>query len=141
MRTQPRRSSSRAKSGVSEPRRTSSRAKSGVSEPRRSSASPPSVLPEQAPPATKDPIEQLYARGVTDGLPVVPPTRERVARAIEASGRAADELIALVPPNFGRATVEKIAINGVMAGCRPEDRRVVSAAGDAGCDERVHRHR
>ena len=46
---------------------------------------------------------------MTDGLPVVPPTRERVARAIEASGRAADELIALVPPNFGRATVEKVA--------------------------------
>ena len=75
-----------------------------------------------------DPIEQLYARGVTDGLPVVPPPRERVARAIEASGRAADELIALVPPNFGRATVEKIAINAVMAGCRPEYLPVVVAA-------------
>ena len=60
-------------------------------------------------PATDaDQIERLFERGVTDGLPVVPPTRERVARAVEASGRPADELIGLVPPNFGRATVEKI---------------------------------
>ena len=92
-------------------------------------------------PATDaDQIEALFARGVTDGLPVVPPTRERVARAIEASGRAADELIALVPPNFGRATVEKIAINAVMAGCRPEYLPVVIAAVDAVCDERFDLH-
>src|SRR5437899_11418566 len=90
--------------------------------------------------AGTDPIEELYARGVTDGLPVVPPTRERVARAIEASGRAADELIALVPPNFGRATVEKIAINAVMAGCRPEYLPVVIAAVEAVCDERFDLH-
>src|ERR671931_118919 len=87
-----------------------------------------------------DLIEELYARGVTDGLPVVPPTRARVDRAIEASGRAADELIALVPPNFGRATVEKIAINAVMAGCRPEYLPVVIAAVDAVCDDRFNLH-
>src|SRR5712664_3330250 len=77
-----------------------------VPEPRRASTSPPTTLPEQAPPA---PTDDFYARGLTDGLPIVPPTRERVQAAVEASGRAADELIALVPPNFGRATVEKIA--------------------------------
>src|SRR5215470_3342646 len=87
-----------------------------------------------------DQIEALYARGVTDGLPVVPPTRERVARAIEASGRAADEVIALVPPNFGRATVEKIAINAVMAGCKPEYVPVVLAAVEAMCDEAFDLH-
>src|ERR1043166_9097619 len=104
----------RARSGVSQPRGSAARTRSGgASEPRRSSVRPPTSLPEQVPLATTDPIESLYALGVTDGLPVVPPTRERVARAIEASGRAADELIALVPPNFGRATVEKIAINAV----------------------------
>src|SRR5437762_12255461 len=92
------------------------------------------------PVADADQIEQLYARGGTDGLPVAPPTRERVARAIEASGRAADELIALVPPNFGRATVEKIAINAVMAGCRPEYLPVVIAAVEAVCDERFDLH-
>src|SRR5437899_147420 len=58
-----------------------------------------------------DAIEELYARGVTDGLPVVPPTRARVERAVAASGRSGDELVALVPPNYGRATVEKIAID------------------------------
>src|SRR2546430_10511149 len=78
-----------------------------------------------------DAIEELYARGVTDGLPVVPPTRERVERAVAASGRAGDELVALVPPNYGRATVEKIAVNAVMAGCRPEYLPVVLAAVEA----------
>lgn len=87
-----------------------------------------------------DAIESLFARGVTDGLPVVPPTRRLVDRAITASGRGADELIALVPPNYGRATVEKIAINAVMAGCRPEYLPVVIAAVDAMCDEAFDLH-
>ena len=87
-----------------------------------------------------DAIDELYARGVTDGLPVVPPTRARVARAIEASGRAAGELIGLVPPNFGRATVEKIAVNAVMAGCLPEYLPVVIAAVAAACDDRFDLH-
>jgi len=82
-----------------------------------------------------DLIEELYARGVTDGLPVVVPTRARVDRAIAASGRGPDELIALVPPNGGRATVETVAVNAVMAGCRPEYLPVVLAAVEAVCDE------
>jgi hypothetical protein len=81
-----------------------------------------------------DPFETLYARGVTDGLPVVAPTAGRVAAAIEASGRAADELIALVAPQYGRATVQRIAINAVMAGCRPEYLPVVIAAVQAICE-------
>src|SRR2546427_4692511 len=87
-----------------------------------------------------DAIEELYARGVTDGLPVVPPTRGRVERAIAASGRGPDELIGLVPPNYGRATVEKIAVNAVMAGCRPEYLPVVLAAVEAVCDEAFDLH-
>jgi hypothetical protein len=83
-----------------------------------------------------DPIEALFARGVTDGLPVVPPTPARVAAAVAASARAPDELVAEVPPRFGRATVQKIAINAVMAGCRPEYLPVVLAAVEAICDER-----
>ena len=47
-----------------------------------------------------DPFEELFARGVTDGLPVVPPTRERVVAAIAASGRRRDDLIALVAPEY-----------------------------------------
>ena len=87
-----------------------------------------------------DPFEALYARGVTDGLPVIPPTRERVEAAVTASGRQAGELIALVPPNFGRATVEKIAINAVMAGCRPEYLPVVIAGVEAMCDDAFDLH-
>jgi hypothetical protein len=73
---------------------------------------------------------------VADGLPAVPPTAARVAAAVAASGRARDELVAEMPPNFGRATVEKIAVNAVMAGCRPEYLPVVLAAVEAVCDER-----
>jgi len=57
---------------------------------------------------------------VTDGLPAVPPTAARVAAAVAASGRSRDELVAELPTRFGRATVEKVAVNAVMAGCRPE---------------------
>src|SRR5436309_8723330 len=87
-----------------------------------------------------DAIERLFDRGVTDGLPVVPPTRRLVDRAVAASGRDADELIALVPPNYGRATVEKIAVNAVMAGCRAEYLPVVLAAVEAICDEAFDLH-
>ena len=72
---------------------------------------------------------------MTDGLPVVPPTRERVEAAIAATGRSPDELIALVAPALGRATVERIAVNAVMAGCRPEYLPVVIAGVEAMCDE------
>jgi hypothetical protein len=81
-----------------------------------------------------DAIEALYARGVTDGLPVVPPTLARVQAAVRASGRAGGDLIGQVAPRLGRATVEKIAINAVMAGCRPEYMPVVVAAVEAICD-------
>jgi hypothetical protein len=76
----------------------------------------------------------------SDGLPVVAPTRARVAEAVEASGRNASDLIGLVPPNYGRATVEKIAVNAVMAGCRPEYLPVVIAAVAAVCDEAFDLH-
>jgi hypothetical protein len=73
---------------------------------------------------------------VTDGLPAVPPTAARVAAAVAASGRSRDELVAEMPPSFGRATVERIAVNAVMAGCRPEYLPVVLAAVEAVCDDR-----
>jgi len=87
-----------------------------------------------------DPFETLFERGVTDGLPVVPPTRERVEAMVAGSGREADELIALVPPNFGRATVEKIAINAVMAGCRPDYLPVVIAGVEAMSEDAFDLH-
>ncbi|MGH9890706.1 MAG: hypothetical protein ACREA0_01720 [bacterium] len=87
-----------------------------------------------------DDLEIWFDKGVTDGLPVIPPTRDRVAAAVAATGRAAGEVIARVPPNFGRATVERIAINAVMAGCRPEYLPVVIAGVDAMCDEGFDLH-
>ena len=68
---------------------------------------------------TEDLIEACYEKGWTDGLPVVPPTPERVESMLSATDRDPDELIAAVPPKWGRATVEKVAINAVMAGCKP----------------------
>jgi hypothetical protein len=59
---------------------------------------------------------------------------------VAASGRDGGDLVALVPPNYGRATVEKIAINAVMAGCRPEYLPVVIAAVEAVCDESFDLH-
>jgi hypothetical protein len=84
--------------------------------------------------AETDPLEALHARGVTDGLPVVPPTAARVLAAVEASGQPGDTLIGLVAPRMGRATVERIAVNAVMAGCRPEYLPAVIAGVEAICD-------
>jgi hypothetical protein len=56
----------------------------------------------------------------TDGLPVVPPTPELVDAMVAASGRPRHESFGLMPPRYGEATVEVIAVNAVMAGCRPE---------------------
>ncbi len=76
--------------------------------------------------------DELYKKGCTDGLPVIPPTEERVARMIEHNNLDPQQVIATkVPPQNGIATVEKIAINAVMAGCRPEHLPVVIAAVEA----------
>ncbi len=89
---------------------------------------------------TADEFEVWFERGVTDGLPVVPPTRERVARMLDATGRAPDALLGEMPPNYGRATVEKVAVNAVMAGCRPEYLPVVVAATECACDPAFNLH-
>ncbi len=81
-------------------------------------------------------IEAAYEQGWTDGLPVAPATRETVAPFLAATARAPDEVIAKIPPHGGDATVEKIAINSVMAGCRPEYFPAVLAAISAISDER-----
>lgn len=72
--------------------------------------------------------EAMYNQGWTDGLPVIPPTPERVARMLAATKRKPTEVVARLPPLRADATVEKIAINAVMAGCRPEYFPVVLAA-------------
>ena len=59
-------------------------------------------------------------QGWTDGLPIVPPTRERVRAMQQFVDRAPDEVLATLAPRNGEATIERIAVNAVMAGCRPE---------------------
>lgn len=78
-----------------------------------------------------DLLERYYAEGVTDGLPVVPPVRALVDQAVAAAGRAADEVVGAIPPRGALVTVEDIAVNAVMAGCRPEYLPVVLAAVEA----------
>jgi hypothetical protein len=72
--------------------------------------------------------EHAYDQGWTDGLPVIPATPLSVQQFVAASGRAADEVIGYLAPRKGRATVEAIAVNAVMAGCRPDYMPVVIAA-------------
>jgi hypothetical protein len=88
----------------------------------------------------QDDFELWFERGVTDGLPVVPPTRERVARMLAGTRRRPDEVIAQMPPNYGRVTIEKLAVNAVMAGCRPEYLPVLVAAVECACDPRFNLH-
>jgi hypothetical protein len=88
----------------------------------------------------EDPHEACFERGWTDGLPVVPPTPERVLRMLQGTARGSDEVVAVVPPNLEPCTVEKVAINAVMAGCRPEYLPVVLAALQAACTDRFNIH-
>ena len=89
---------------------------------------------------TEDLIEVCYGNGWTDGLPVVPPTPKRVERMLSGTDRAPDELIAAVPPKWGRATVEKVAINAVMAGCKPEYLPLILTAVEAMTSEQFNLH-
>ncbi len=78
--------------------------------------------------------EFFFKQGWTDGLPVVPPTNEAVSAMLAGAGRDPVEKIGPIPPKMRIATVEKIAINAVMAGCRPEYFPVVLAAVEAVLD-------
>ena len=78
-----------------------------------------------------DPVEACYDRGWSDGLPVVPPTPERIVRMLAGTRRGPAEVIGRIPPAMARCTVEKVAINAVLAGCRPEYMPVVLAALEA----------
>ena len=78
-----------------------------------------------------DPVELAYARGWTDGLPVTPPTDERVLAMLKGTSRRPNDVIGKIPPFLAECTVEKAAINAVMAGCRPEYMPVLLAALEA----------
>jgi thiol-disulfide isomerase/thioredoxin len=87
-----------------------------------------------------DDSEACFARGWTDGLPVVPPTERRVLAMLDGTMRRAGDVIAVVPPDLVECTVEKVAINAVMAGCKPEYLPVVCAAVEAACTEEFNIH-
>ncbi len=74
------------------------------------------------------------AHGWTDGLPIVPPTPERVAAALEAAVIEPTHVLGVETVRGRAITAEKAAINAVMAGCRPRDFAVVAAAVEAMCD-------
>ena len=88
----------------------------------------------------EDEQEAMYERGWSDGLPLVPPTEERVLRMLDGTARDPQEVIGLIPPALQPATVEKIAVNAVMAGCKPEYLPVVLAAVEAVLDEGFAMH-
>jgi hypothetical protein len=80
-----------------------------------------------------DVFEFMFDQGLTDGLPVIPPTPERVLRMLEGTRRDAQEIVGTVAPNYAPLTVEKIAINAVMAGCKPDYLPIVIAAAEVIC--------
>src|SRR5262249_45212539 len=88
----------------------------------------------------EDDAEAMFARGWTDGLPVVPPTPERVARMLTGTTRDPHEIVAVVPPDLVECTVEKVAINATLAGCRPEYLPVVLTAVEAACTDEFNAH-
>lgn len=77
-------------------------------------------------------VEQEWS----DGLPIVPPTRERIERFLAHTDRAPEEVLGVMLPDNRAATVWSVAVNGVMAGCRPEFMPILVALVEAMADER-----
>ena len=76
----------------------------------------------------------FYAHEYCDGLPIVPPTREEIESFLGFTDRSPDEVLGVLLPDRRAATVWNIAVNGVMAGCRPEYMPVLVALIEAMCD-------
>jgi hypothetical protein len=85
-------------------------------------------------------LELCYAKGWTDGLPVVPPTPERVEAMLAGGQLSADHQVTYIAHRAVSVTAEKVAINAVMAGCRPEYMPVVVAAVEGIGDPRWSYH-
>ena len=90
--------------------------------------------------AAEDPMEMMFNRGWTDGLPVTPPTEERVMAMLGGTGRTPSDIVATVPPDLVDITVEKVAIAAVMAGCKPEYLPWVLTAVEAACTDDFNMH-
>ncbi len=87
-----------------------------------------------------DEVEFMFDQGFSDGLPLVPPTPERVLRMLGGTQRDPQEVLAVMPPNMGEVTVEKVAINAVMAGCKPEYMPVINTVVQAICTNEYNVH-
>ncbi|MEM9623692.1 MAG: TlpA family protein disulfide reductase [Pseudomonadota bacterium] len=87
-----------------------------------------------------DEVEFMFDQGFSDGLPLVPPTPERVLRMLSGTRRDPQEVLAVMPPNMGEVTVEKVAINAVMAGCKPEYMPVINTVVQAICTDEYNIH-
>jgi len=88
----------------------------------------------------EDDVEAAYERAWSDGLPVVAPTPARVVAMLAGTTRDPSEIVAVVAPDLVECTVEKVAVNAVLAGCRPEYMPVVLAAVEAACSEPFNMH-
>ena len=71
----------------------------------------------------------------SDGLPIIPPTLEAVEKMLDGTNRNSEDVVTSVPPSWREATVEKIAINAVMAGCRPHYLPIIITAVEAMCEK------
>jgi len=80
----------------------------------------------------------FYDQGWTDGLPIVPPTPERIERMLTWTDRDPQDELGPVPPKYGIATIEKLAINAVMAGCLPEYLPVIIVAVEAVLEDKFN---
>ncbi|MEL6986058.1 MAG: thioredoxin family protein, partial [Actinomycetota bacterium] len=78
--------------------------------------------------SSEDEHEMMYERGWSDGLPLVAPTEERVMAMLAGTTRDPSEVVAIVPPALVEVSVEQVAVNAVMAGCKPEYLPIVLAA-------------
>ena len=87
-----------------------------------------------------DAVEYCYQQGWTDGLPVIPPTEEKVLSFLDFAGRHPSQVIGVEPVRGRVITAEKFAISAVMAGCRPEYMPVLLAAVECMVEENFNLH-
>jgi hypothetical protein len=85
-------------------------------------------------------MEYFYQQGWTDGLPVVPPTPDKVSAFLEYGNKFPDDILGMIPARNRIITAEKVAINAVMAGCLPNYMPVIVAAMEAMCQEAFNLH-
>ena len=86
-------------------------------------------------------VNELYQqKGWTDGLPIVPPTEERIREYLQTAGLAAADLVGVEPIRQHPIMAEKVAINAVMAGCLPAYMPIIVAILRAMCQEPFNLH-